>query len=272
MQVIWAIGASMVVLAGAAVLGPAGLSRSRRRASWSAHNLLDPIWPASQLLDQQWPLWVGAALVDVHRRRARSCSSFRVSAAAVARRDAAGLRRVGAVRARAGAPERASCWLRALASPAAFVVLRALGRLRRSESLAAAARRRLATVIDFLNTTKYPPSLLFLLMTLGPAAMLCAFADRIRPGSSRTRSITFGRVPFAFYVAHFYLMHAASVLLGVLQGFEPRQFMTCSCFYPQGYGVGAAGRLSACGPWSSRCCIRSAAGWPASRRGAGTGG
>jgi len=57
MQVIWAIGASMVVLSGLQWLG--------RKACFAlgvavvaAHNLLDRIWPPSQLFDQQWPVWV----------------------------------------------------------------------------------------------------------------------------------------------------------------------------------------------------------------------
>ena len=80
-----------------------------------------------------------------------------------------------------------------------------------------AHERGLATFFDFLNTTKYPPSLLFLAMTLGPAAIFCAFADRWR-GWLKDTFVMFGRVPFAFYVAHFYLLHLMSVLLGVLQG------------------------------------------------------
>jgi hypothetical protein len=94
-----------------------------------------------------------------------------------------------------------------------------------------------ATIIDFLNTTKYPPSLLFLLMTLGPAAMLCAIADRLTGGIKNTL-VMFGRVPFAFYVAHFLLIHVIAVLLGVGQGFAPRQLATFFFFFPKGYGVG----------------------------------
>ena len=75
----------------------------------------------------------------------------------------------------------------------------------------ATARR---TVIDILNVTKYPPSLLFLLMTLGPAAMLCAIAERVADAVKQPL-VVFGRVPFAFYVAHLYLIHALAVAFGV---------------------------------------------------------
>jgi uncharacterized membrane protein len=100
--------------------------------------------------------------------------------------------------------------------------------------------RALATLIDFLNVTKYPPSLLFLLVTLRPAAMLCGVADRL-PGPMKRPLIVFGRAPFAFYVAHLYLIHALAVAFGVSQGFAANQFLTYSFFFPKGYGVGLAG-------------------------------
>jgi hypothetical protein len=85
--------------------------------------------------------------------------------------------------------------------------------------------RIVSSIIDFMNTTKYPPSLQYLLMTLGPAAMLCSVADRIT-GGIKQALVMFGRVPFAFYVAHFYLIHTLSVVLGRLQGFRFGQMMT----------------------------------------------
>jgi hypothetical protein len=97
-----------------------------------------------------------------------------------------------------------------------------------------------ATVIDFLNTTKYPPSLTFLMTTLGPAAVLCSFAYRIT-GRVKDTLVMFGRVPFAFYIAHFFLIHTLSVLLGIIQGFSARQMMTVFFYYPEGYGVGLPG-------------------------------
>jgi hypothetical protein len=90
--------------------------------------------------------------------------------------------------------------------------------------------------MDFLNTTKYPPSLEFLLMTFGPSAILCAVADRIT-GRIKDGLVIFGRVPFAFYVAHVALIHTLSVLLGLVQGFRLDQMMTIFLFYPSGYGV-----------------------------------
>jgi hypothetical protein len=92
------------------------------------------------------------------------------------------------------------------------------------------------TVIDFINTTKYPPSLDFLLMTLGPAAILCSFADRFS-GRLKDVLVTFGRVPFAFYVAHFLLIHTIGVIIGVLEGFQASQLATLFFYYPKGYGI-----------------------------------
>jgi uncharacterized membrane protein len=98
----------------------------------------------------------------------------------------------------------------------------------------------MGTIIDFLNVTKYPPSLLFLLMTLGPAAVVCAGAERVVEAVKRPL-VVFGRVPFAFYMAHLYLIHALAVAFGVTMGFNATQFLTFSFFFPQGYGVGLPG-------------------------------
>ena len=94
--------------------------------------------------------------------------------------------------------------------------------------------------MDFLNTTKYPPSLDYLLMTLGPAAILCSFADRMR-GAIKDVLVMFGRVPFAFYVAHFFLIHLLSVLLGVMQGFTVAADDDHLPVLPKGYGIGLPG-------------------------------
>jgi hypothetical protein len=93
-----------------------------------------------------------------------------------------------------------------------------------------------APVIDFLNATKYPPCVLFLLMTLGPAAVLCALADRWT-GVVKSALVTFGGVPFALYVPHVLLIYVMAVLLAIAQGSDARQFFTIFFFFPKGYGV-----------------------------------
>jgi uncharacterized membrane protein len=66
------------------------------------------------------------------------------------------------------------------------------------------------TVLSFLNTTKYPPSLLFLLMTLGPAMVFLWAVDRGTPRILRP-ALVIGKVPLFYYVLHFALIHLLAV-------------------------------------------------------------
>jgi len=53
--------------------------------------------------------------------------------------------------------------------------------------------------------------------------------------------VTLGRVPLAFYIAHVYLIHTLTILLGMAQGFAAQQFFTHYRYFPKGFGVGLAG-------------------------------
>jgi len=65
-------------------------------------------------------------------------------------------------------------------------------------------------VLSFLNTIKYPPSLLFLLMTLGPAVLFLWAVDRGTPRILRP-ALTIGKVPLFFYLLHFPLIHLLAI-------------------------------------------------------------
>lgn len=98
----------------------------------------------------------------------------------------------------------------------------------------------LATTFDFFNVTKYPPSLLFFMITIGIMSIICSYADQMQ-GWLKDTLVMFGRVPFAFYVGHFYLIHVLSIVFGVFQGFEVEQLRRMFIFYPEGYGTGLLG-------------------------------
>ena len=104
------------------------------------------------------------------------------------------------------------------AATALFVVLRGVN-VYGDPARWSAQKNAMFTVLSFLNTTKYPPSLLFLLMTLGPAILLLALFES-RSGASRVREffVTFGRVPLFFYLLQWYTAHLIAVLLNLAFG------------------------------------------------------
>lgn len=97
-----------------------------------------------------------------------------------------------------------------------------------------------ATIISFLNTTKYPPSLQFLLMTLGPALMLLGWFERFtdRPAGILVK---IGGASFFYYVVHLYLIHAIAVSIGVWQGFSVHDMTVLFLYHPASFGVSLGG-------------------------------
>jgi len=236
LQVIWAIGASMVVLAACQFLGRK-FCLLLGVLIILGHNALDFVWPSpDSFAPGAVPLWVA-----LHTRFREAIGPFFVVFSyPVIPWIGVMLLGFGAAplfERREQLADRLKVWSVALIL--GFLLLRGFD-VYGDPNHWDWQSDPLRTLMDYLNTTKYPPSLDYLLMTLGPAAIVCAAAERWS-GWFKDVLVTFGRVPFAFYVLHFFLIHALSVLCGMLQGFRASDFFTVYFFYPKGYGLPLVG-------------------------------
>lgn len=222
-QVIWVLGWSMIALAGLIFL-PIRTVAAFGVGMVLLHNLLDPLqvapWqgPGSAVPDAAAKLWM-----VLHQQGAFPVAGFPspivyvlyplipwvgVMAAGFAFGTVydmdAGRRR--AILLRLG------LWL-----TAAFLALRALN-FYGDPSRWSDQKSAVFTALSFLNVTKYPPSLLFLLMTLGPAMLALWWFERPVRSAIGRALIVFGRVPLFFYVLQWYTAHLIGIGLHVAAG------------------------------------------------------
>jgi uncharacterized membrane protein len=96
----------------------------------------------------------------------------------------------------------------------------------------------LFTLLSFLNCAKYPPSLDYALMTIGPGILFLSLADRPL-GKLAQKFIVFGRVPLFYYLLHAPLIHTLALLIAWANGQGPLgSFLAESQAAGYGYGLG----------------------------------
>jgi uncharacterized membrane protein len=75
----------------------------------------------------------------------------------------------------------------------------------------------LYTFFSFINTQKYPPSLLYLCVTIGPSLIILGLVGDVRSKFAEIITV-YGRVPLFYYVIHFYLLHLLSAIMYLTRG------------------------------------------------------
>jgi uncharacterized membrane protein len=213
LQVIWALGISMMVLS-AMVWLPEKLILITGLVLIFGHNLLDPVVPGLYppvaalftILHRQELLQVGSANFFVGYPILPwigiMCTGYALGKLYLPSFDAAKRKK----------------WLVAtgLGAIALFIVIRFINSYG-DPSPWSTQQTPFFTFLSFLNTTKYPPSLLYILMTLGPALLFLAFTEK--PLNAFTQKVVvLGRVPMFFYIIHIYILHLLGVIAVVASG------------------------------------------------------
>ncbi|HEX5386770.1 MAG TPA: heparan-alpha-glucosaminide N-acetyltransferase domain-containing protein [Gemmatimonadales bacterium] len=199
--VLWALGWAMIALSVLVYL-PVSVVAAFGLLLIAGHNLLDSVQSTN-------PLWV-----ILHAPGFVAAAPPHVVFVAYPLVPWIGVTAAGYVLGQvyAWAPERrkAFLWRAGLAAVAAFVVLRAVN-VYGDPSRWAGQRSAIFTALSFVNTTKYPPSLLFLLMTLGPALLALRAFDGHMPRWARPVDVI-GKVPMFYFVLHVPLIHLLAVI------------------------------------------------------------
>jgi uncharacterized membrane protein len=218
LQVIWVIGASMILLAGLNRL-PTVLVLALGCAIIAGHNLLDGIDPKT----------LGAfapAFIALFGPRGFFDLGWVQGALLYALLPWAGVMFFGyglgpVFRMERGRRDLILTAL-GLSMVAAFVALRLVNHY--GDPIHDAPQPTIArAIMAFLRLDKYPPSLDFVLATLGPMLALLPLLDRWK-GKAMEVFRTFGRVPLFFYIPHIFLLHGIAALIGVAQGHQFAEF------------------------------------------------
>jgi len=202
LMVLWALGWAMITLS-ALVYLPAPLVTAFGIVMIAGHNLLDsvrwsnPLWsilhtPNVIFANPQHTVFVGYPLIPWLGVTAAGYGLGQIFDWTPERRKAF-LLRLGIV------------------MTAAFIVLRGIN-IYGDASRWSTQKSPAFTVLSFLNTTKYPPSLLYLLMTLGPAMLFLWAVDGRTPRFLQPALIV-GKVPMFYYLLHIPLIHLLSLIV-----------------------------------------------------------
>ncbi len=229
MQVIWAIGASMLVLALLVHL-PTWAVAAIGLALVAGHNLLDPIQPASfgawaplwNVLHVQGPVPWGFVAYPI-------IPWIGIMALGYA---------LGGVFTWEPARRQRALLLLGAGALAAFVVLRLVNGYGDPKPWTPQASP-LLTFFSFIDVAKYPPSLAYALVTLGPGLIALAALECAR-GPVSVFFETYGRVPLFAYVVHVVLAHLFAVVVALATGFGSAT-LGIYFTYPPSWGYGLAG-------------------------------
>ena len=121
---------------------------------------------------------------------------------------------------------------------AAFVVLRAANLYGDPRPWMAQERGAVFTALSFIDVTKYPPSLLFVLLTLGPALLFLAWLERTPRGWLGRGLVTYGRVPLFFYLIQWFVAHGLGIGLSLAAGKPVSHLFGLPGAVPPGAGAG----------------------------------